>query len=395
MEGATLVSVVDRKTGAEFCRKDSAPFPLELVYINKDVLASDKHLAVEVKLLSPLVARVLLLGNDSDRELFVRLDPENGDLCVSPAGHGERRGLQAVRWNIPFASDVKLILPCRNGIEVAGDREITPSERTRWPSDWNAQLAIAQACCASMMIHSEDTHFKYKALNFRRDDGLAALGFESEQVAPLWENRAAGGVEWRINTYEGDWHAPADRYREWMAQTYRLEAKRAARPEWVEGVSLAVCWASSNPQLLDSLAKVHPPEETLIHLDQWRTSPYDVKYPEYIPTDEASAYLEKANAMGFKVMPHFNYFGCCKTHPVYQDVRDWHVRDVAKNEPQGWFFARQGTDSFYRMAYIHAGLAKWRRELIDNVVGACDRVKAPAAFLDQTYHAWNCDQGIV
>ncbi len=59
MEGATLVSVVDRKTGAEFCRKDSAPFPLELVYINKDVLASDKHLEVEVKLLEPRHYRML------------------------------------------------------------------------------------------------------------------------------------------------------------------------------------------------------------------------------------------------------------------------------------------------------------------------------------------------
>jgi len=395
LDGGVLTSLVDRKTGAEFCRKHALPFPLELVYVDKKVAGADKDRQVAVKLMSPQVARVIFNGSDSDRELFVRLDPATGDLCVRPSGQSARPGLQAVRWSIPFARETTLVLPCRNGIEVVSGREVLPAARNRWPSEWNAQLAIAQRDGASMMIHSEDTRFKYKALSYRSDDGLSTLGFESEQVAPLRENRTAGGVEWRINTYDGDWHAPADRYRDWMERTYRLSAKRALRPDWVNNISLAVCWASSNPQLLDSLAKVHPPEETLIHLDQWRTSPYDVKYPEYVPTQQALEYVEKANAMGFKVMPHFNYFSCCKTHPLYKDVQPWHVRDVVDNKPQGWFLPMAGTNSFYQMAYIHSGLAKWRRELIDNVVAACDRVKAPAAFLDQTYHAWNSNPGIV
>lgn len=395
IEGGVLTSLVDRNSGAEFCRKEPAPFPLQFVYVNNDLHAADQEQSLAVKLLSPLVARVILEGNNSDRELFVRLDPATGDLCVSPAGHSARRGVKSIRWSIPFADGAKLILPTRNGIEVVKDREITPSERTQWPSDWNAQLAIIEVGGASMMIHSEDTRFKYKALSFNRDDGGDTLGFESEQVAPLWDNRTAGGVEWRINTYDGDWRIPADRYRDWMNVTYQLEAKRAARPDWVNKISLTVAWASSNPELLDSLAKVHPPEEILIHMDQWRTSRYDVKYPEYIPTEQTEGFMKKANEMGFKVMPHFNYFSCCMTHPLYQKVRDWHVRDLVKNAPQGWFFQINDTDDFYRMAYIHSGLAQWRRELIDNVVGACDRLAAPVAFLDQTYHAWNCNVSIV
>jgi len=395
IDAGLLTSLVDTKTGTEFCRNDAAPYPLELVYFNKDRLAADRLQEVAVKLMSPHVARVVFSGNDSDRELFVRLDPETGDLCVRPSGQSARRGVWAVRWNIPFVREAALVLPVRNGIEVVSDRDITPGERVQWPSDWNAQLAIAVRDGCSMMVHSEDACFKYKALAFARNDGLSTLGFESEHVAPLADNRTAGGVEWRINTYDGDWHSPADRYRRWMERAYGLQAKRAARPDWVENISMAVCWASSNPQLLDSLAKVHPPEETLIHLDQWRTSPYDVKYPEYIPSPEAEVFVEKANAMGFKVMPHFNYFACCKTHPLFQEVRDWQVRSLARNEPQGWFHPIEDSGEFYKMAYIHAGLARWRRELIDNVVAGCDRVKSPAAFLDQTYHAWNCNPSIV
>lgn len=414
MEGGVLTSVVDRAGGVEFCRREALPFPLELTYLNGDVVAAARGQNMEVtdvtgevgggprpygsyvKLLSPLTARVLLVAEDTDRELFIRLDPDTGDLCIQPGAHCARRSLQTVRWNVPFAKEAALILPCHSGMEIVADREHAPAARTDWPAHWRAQLVIAQRGASSMMIHSEDTHYKYKGLSFTRDeDRSATLGFESEQGAPLHDNRTAGGVEWRINTYDGDWKIPADRYRAWMSRTYDLPAKRAARPEWTRNISLAICWASANTQLLDSLAKVHPPEETLIHLDQWRTDPYDVNYPRFVPSADAAAYLAKANDMGFKVMPHFNYFGCCKGHPLYEHIRDWQVRDLRKNDPQGWFFPIDNSKDFYRMSYIHAGLAEWRRELIDNVTGACDGLAAPAAFLDQTYHTWNCNPNVV
>lgn len=409
LEGGLLVSLVDRESGAEFCRPASG-FPLDLVYVNRESVGAEagwkpndgpagdsRPLAADatVKLLSPYVARVVYAGHNTDRELFVRLDPETGDLCVRPSGQSVRRGLLAIRWNIPFVREAKLVLPTRNGIEVTADRDILPPLRSEWPSAWNAQLAIAEVGGAAAMVHSEDTCFKYKALNLDRRDGISTLGFESEQISPLTDNRAAGGVEWRLNTYAGGWKSAANRYRAWMETAYQLTKKRAQRPEWTQNISLAVCWASANPQLLDGLAKLHPAAETLIHLDQWRTDPYDVNYPEYRPTPETRAYLEKARTMGFRVLPHFNYFTCCKGHPLYAEIQDWHVRDVVRNEPQGWFLPRHEENLFHRLAYIHAGLARWRRALTDSVIAACDELQAPAAFLDQTYHAWNSNPGIV
>jgi hypothetical protein len=124
-----------------------------------------------------------------------------------------------------------------------------------------------------------------------------------------------------------------------MEESYDLLTKRRYRPEWVEGIDFCVCWASADAALLDALAKIHPPSKTLIHLSQWRTSAYDVDYPDYFPTEEAQTYLAKANAMGFKVMPHFNYFACYEKHPFYQKVRDWQIRSAYRNDPQG---RRQG-----------------------------------------------------
>ena len=393
-EGAALVSLVDRPSGSEFLHAGPTA-ALSLCYLDGSELAKDKNERVEVKLLSDLAARVLVLGHDSDRELLIRLDPATGDLCVRPAGQSARRGLLSVRWSLDFVRCARLILPCVNGIQVDADRRFPGNDRFQWPFRWNAQLVIAQNGHNSLMLHAEDTACKFKALQLaRQDDGLTRLGFESEQVGPVWDNRNAGGVEWRLNTYDGDWRTPAGRYHGWLGKSYQLGLMRHHRPEWVEDIGFSAQWVSANPAFLDALAELYPPERTLIHLADWRTSKYDVDYPDYVPSADARAFLTKANAMGFKVLPHFNFFACYNDHPVFKELRDWQLRNVNRNEPEGWYWPPD-THDYTRMAYIHPGLAKWRRILIDNLRAACRDVNAAGAFIDQTLCTWNTDNGLV
>jgi len=392
--GASLTSLTDIKNGTEFCRQDSV-FPLELFFVDKDVLKEDKQQKVEVKLLSDFAARIIITGARADRELFVRLDPATGDLCVTPSGRSLRRqGLLSVRWNIPFVREAALVLPCVNGMFVESGRDFPGNDRFVWPYRWNAQLVIAQrdGCC--LMIHSEDTAFKFKALNLARNEGLTTLGFESERVGPVWDNSTAGAVQWRLNTYDGDWKVPAERYRGWMNDTYKLKEKRSSRPKWVDDISFTVQWAGPDVNVLNALAKIYPPEKTLIHLASWRTSNYDINYPDYTASNAAKAFTEKANAMGFKVMPHFNYFAIDIRQPVFQQLRDWQIRSVIGNELEGWYWPPE-TYNQTQMAYIHPGLGIWRRILIDSVRNACASMKAPAAFLDETLCTWNTDNGLV
>lgn len=393
-DGPALVSFRDKRTGVEFLHGQASTFPLRLVYVSKDELGPDKKQSVTVKSLSPLAARVIVSGADSDRELLVRLDPATGDLCVRPAGQSARRGVASVRWNLDFAPASKLILPCVNGILMEHGREFPKNDRFAWPFRWNAQLAIAEQGGAALMVHAEDAACKFKALDLAREKACTRLGFESEQTGPLWENRAAGGVEWRLNTYAGDWTVPASRFREWMRTEYSLDQKRAGRPAWINEITFAVQWVGARPELLDALAKLHPPRKTLIHLSDWRTSKYDVDYPDYNPTPEARAFMQKANAMGFRVMPHFNFFACYNEHPVFRQVRDWQIRNAWRNEPEGWYWPPE-THDYTRMGYIHPGLSLWRRLLIDAVRGACAQLAAPAAFIDQTLCTWNTDNGLV
>lgn len=392
-DGAALVSLKS-KGGVEFLHQETPDVPLDVLFANQKMLGKDKHEECIVTQLSDVAARVVVAGEDSDRSLLITLDQATGDLCVVPRSKTSRRGVVSVRWNMSFHPNADVILPCVNGMLVKSDSDFPGNDRFTWPSRWNAQMIVSERDNYTCMVRSLDTTFKYKALCLARNGDKTTLGFESELVGPLWQNNTAGGVEWRINVYSGDWKVPASQYRDWLANTYNLEAKRAARPDWVDKIDFSIGWSSAVPAELDALAKVYPPERTLIHLSGWRTDEYDHNYPVYTPTKDTIAYMKKANEMGFKVMPHFNYFSVYYKNPFYQEVRDFQIRSAYDNEPQGWHWPPD-THDYTRMAYIHPGFGIWRRKLVEVVKEACDQLNAPVAFIDQTLCTWNTDNGLV
>lgn len=393
-DGASITSVKPVGQDLEFIHAKPADPGSDLLYLNGTTLGTDKHQAVDIKKLSDVAARITMTGADSQRSLTVTLDPDTGDVRVTPDGISNRRGLRAVRWQVPIHAKATAILPVVNGMQFRSDQPHPPSRRHPWPFKWEAQLTIAQRDGWCMMIHCEDQAYQFKALQVTRDGDRTILGFESEPPGPLWPNRTAGGIEWRLNVYHGDWKVPADRYRRWMRRAYDLEAKRRHRPEWVDDISLAACWAGSNVSMLDALAEVHPPNETLIHLSNWRTEKYDVNYPDYTPSEKALEYMAKAREMGFHVMPHFNFFAVYYQHPAYQEVRDFQIRSPDLNEPQGWHWPPQ-THDYTRMGYIHPGLGIWRNTLMDAVLDACRQTRTDVAFIDQTLCTWNTDNALV
>lgn len=367
---------------------------LDLLYLNTELLGTDKLQTMRVVRISDFAARIEVNGADTTRTLLVAVDPDNGDICLTPDGLSNRRGLRAVRWTLPTHGDVHTILPISSGIHYRTNQPEPHSRRYEWPSLWNAQLAIMERSGHCVMVHCEDQNYQFKALHIDRRPDHTDLSFESESPGPLWDNRTAGGIEWRINAYRGDWKVPANRFKQWMEQAYRLAELRRHRPAWVKNISLAVCWAGPQEEILDALAAAHPPEQTLIHLATWRTDPYDINYPDYNPTEAAIQYMAKARRMGFHVMPHFNYFSVYYKHPFYQIVRDFQIRTPDQNKPDGWFWPPD-TYAQNRMGYIHPGLGTWRNKMTDVVVEACGKVGTDAAFLDQTQCTWNSDNGLV
>ena len=392
--GAAITSLRAKDGNVEFIHPEAPNIPLDVLFADNSTLGRDKHEEYIARKISDTAAHINIAGADSDRALLIALDPHSGDLRIVPSATTSRRSVLSVRWNISFDPNADIILPCVNGIMVKSDSAFPANDRFPWPYRWNAQLAISERDGRSCMIFCNDTSFKFKALNLERNGSKTTLGFESEVTGPVWQNNTAGGIEWRINVYPGNWQTPASVYKDWMNRTYQLGSKRADRPDWTDRIDFSVGWAGANPEMLDALAKAHPPEKTLIHLSGWRTDGYDINYPNYVPSEAAKIYMNKANDMGFKAMPHFNYFSVYYKNPFYQEVRDFQIRGVHRNDPQGWHWPPD-THDYTRMAYIHPGLGIWRRKLIEVVGNACDTLNAPAAFIDQTLCTWNTDNGLV
>ncbi len=300
-DGAILRSLRPADSDVEFVQPGANVIGLDLLFLNTELLGTDKLESTRVVRISDFAARIEVSGADSTRTLLVAVDPDNGDIRLTPDGLSNRRGLRAVRWTMPVHGDVTTVLPLISGVQFRTNQREPHTRRYAWPFEWNTQLAILQRADRSLMVHCEDSTYQFKGLQITRHPDHTDLGFETEPPGPLWENRTAGGIEWRVNAYRGDWKVPATRYKQWMEHTYRLADLERHRPAWVKNITLAACWATTDVAMLDALAAVHPPEQTLIHVATWRTDPYDVNYPEYVPTEDALRYMAKARQMGFHI----------------------------------------------------------------------------------------------
>jgi hypothetical protein len=391
-EGTQLVSVKPVGEDIEFIQRQPDQPGIDVFFLNGNRLGQDKQQKTVIERYSDTAARISVDGNDSFRSLMVAVDPDTADVCITPNGLTNRRAVRSVGWSFGIAPEATIILPVVNGLKLPPGQK-QGERRFPWPFKWEAQLAIVEHQGMSMMIHAQDQLMRFKAIRVGKD--RQGLTFESEPAGPLWQNRGAGGIEWRLSVHKGDWRGPASRYRDWMRQNYNLEAKRAHRPDWVDRITFAVCWVAAKPEFLEALAEIHPPEETLIHLSGgWRDHKYDREYPDYEPNEQAKAFMSKARQLGFHVMPHFNYWAVDMTHETFQKVRDFQIRSVDQNKPEGWYWPPE-THEHTRLAYIHPGLGYWRQLILKQVMDTVHTLETDAAFLDQTLGTWNTDNGMV
>jgi hypothetical protein len=206
--------------------------------------------------------------------------------------------------------------------------------------------------------------------------------------------------------YKGDWQTPAALYRDWLAHTYQPE--RTPRPDWLNDLRFAISWCPCDPAILDVLAKRLNPRTVLLHIPNWRTDGYDQNYPTFVASEQGRAFVEKAQAMGFRAMPHMNAIDMDPTHPTYTYLRDFQYREVESKRLQGWTWAdghvkplqesnaaRLRHQDKNTMVKIHPGLSMWRSLLTENVRKAAEALTLQLAFLDVTLCTWNLHNCLV
>ena len=413
IEKGILTSFKSKINGEEFIENpDIKNFrALQILYSNNEIINvnEEKFGSTETRQISDRSAEIVFHSWDGDGVISISADAETGDLLIEPSAYSSRPGVRACRWSITgLKPGLELIAPFFQGIKLNLDDPLIKNNRWDWPHSWEAGLAIFQSQEGGFWVHTQDNRYRYKAIQTGLESDPFAVGLDSEAYGPLDNNLNAGGLCWRINTFLGDWHTPAEKYRQWYWQAYNLESEERSRQPWINDVRLALSWCPGKPEILDALAKRMSPEKVLLHFSSWRTDRYDENYPDYIASESARAFIKKCREMGFHVMPHFNSIDMDPSHPVYAQIRDFQYRSIETKELQGWSWYngrgigvpesnlnRLNNRDKKVMVKIHPGLSMWRSILGENILKAVRELSLDTVFIDVTLCIWNIHNCLV
>ena len=407
MEKGVLTSLTNKITGERLIKDvDIAACPaLQLLYRNGRQVPVDesKFGSIETHALSEQRAEIVFHSWDADGVITVSVDSASGDILVEPSAYSSRSGVLACRWTLAgIRPDLQLVAPFFQGIKLPLNDPLIANSHWNWPFFWEAGLAILQGKRGGFWVHTQDNRYRYKALHVGASGDGQRLGFDTQAFGPIDDNLSAGGLVWRINCFDGDWHTPAEQYRQWLWQAYDLQAEQARRAPWVNDARFAVSWCPTDNDVLDAMAKKLDPKTVLLHIPNWRTDPYDENYPAYDASDKARAFIQKGHAMGFRMMPHCNAIDMDPSHPAYGYLRDFQYRGIEDRDLRGWSWYRgrglgvpesnnariQNRDKKV-MVKVHPGLSMWRSILGRAILEATDDLKVDSVFIDVTLVSHN------
>ncbi|MBU0606564.1 MAG: hypothetical protein KKI08_01705, partial [Armatimonadetes bacterium] len=232
---------------------------------------------------------------------------------------------------------------------------------------------------------------------WKRADGWD-LAFESQNLAPFADQTSIRSVKWRLGLSGPNWQEPALRYRKWAAAHWKLTPLATQQPSWVKDTrALVICGMELD--LLDRLAARMDPRQTIVYVPTWRRDGYDRNYPDYTALPELGPFMEKAHALGFRVMLHVNYFGCDPKNEAYAQFKPYQVREPFSHQPLWWAWPpahrRKGEEPDIKFAYINPACQAWRELFVARMKEVCVQYAVDALHLDQTLCIWNDDAGLV
>jgi len=314
------------------------------------------------------------------------------DLVITQKATSPGPGVHGVQWGIgSIPLRCHILVPAHGGIRLTADSPGT-FQQFDYPISWEAQFVVIEDQRQGLCVWADDAAGRYKRLTVRRTPKGWQLGFVTHTSAPFAERKECTSVPWHLSAYRGDWRVPARRYRDWTAKTWALTPRAAQTPAWAKDTRFLVIMGQEVP-VLEALAKRVDPTQTLLYIPGWRQHGYDRMYPDYTANETFPAFVDKAHELGFRVMPHVNYFGCDPMSPEYATFEKYQVRNPWNHEREWWLWER--ADPVIKFAYISPACKAWRELQISRWKELVERYKVDALHLDQTLCIFNDDNGLI
>ncbi len=323
-----------------------------------------------------------------------RVDSESGDLVIGQECTSAEPGLWGVSWGIgEIPLEYSIIVPGRSGVRLTSETH-GRHHQFDYPMGWEAQLVIVEGPDCGFYIWADDSRGRFKRLVVDRDNRGWRLTFVAINQAPFDGLTECRSVDWRLNTYRGNWRVPAKRYRDWADANLRPVPVEEQKPPWVKDIRCVVIMGM-NGDMLEALPKRLDPAQTILYVPSWRAAGYDRDYPAYDqPYEGLKKFVDRAHEIGFRVMLHVNYFGVDPLNPLYEEFEPYQVRSPwGKHEKQWWLWTRAEPE--IRFAYINPALKAWRDCFTGAMVKLCRDYEIDSLHLDQTLCIYNDHNGLI
>ncbi len=330
--------------------------------------------------------------------LSIGIDPANNDLLIGGQAVSAIPGVIGIQWSVENLDlhNLSLIIPSQ-GIQQIDASSAIEHRNFPYPDTfrWEAQLAIIESQLGGFYVRGTDTTFRFKELNYQRDDTSFGLVFKTINQAPWDSLTSAKSVTWRLNTYVGEWCVPAQIHRDWMEQAFN-PWRLSDVPAWVSDIGLVVFLTKLDTEQLnavEALAQHVEPTQTLFYLTDWRKYENDIMHPDFTAIHHNfETFLEVARRYGYRIMLHVNLHNCSPTHPLYAEFKQYQIRHP-NGELSGWRW--DDIDHPDRNAHISLGSSRWRNLLIRQFKALRDKYAIDAFHLDVSHYIVNDGNGLV
>jgi len=286
----------------------------------------------------------------------------------------------------------------------------------KYPFWWQAQFALGElgGGDGGVWLRTMEAQPRFKLLRVQRAEAAdrfsIGLGFEND--APITSRTI--DATFYLDGYAGDWRGPVEAYRRWMEGALGLVpyAEHPRFPAWADDISFVLeVWGMRKDlgrpahtfdetiERIEAFAAKHPPERTLLYLPGFAEGGIDSRIPDYNPSVDLGGdaglkrLVDRAHALGYRVMIHTNVLGMTYAHRLYPDFAVHQVVD-AFGQRLGWGNDMDGDwlpEPYF--AYINPGAEAWGA-LMEETLGRLIRdFGLDAVFLDQTLLAFNVSNG--
>lgn len=322
-----------------------------------------------------------------------------------------------VEWKLSGLNLREIIVPALGGQALTAAMPADTQVSYKYPFWWNAQFALGELAdgAGGVWLRTTDVAPRFKLLRVHKveeDEALFALGLGFEADAPLTETTLE--AEFFFDGYSGDWREPTERHRQWLAEAFGLVPYREHPhfPAWADDITFVLeVWGMRKDlgrpahtfddtiERLEAFAEKHPPEQTLLYLPGYAEGGVDSRIPAYNPSEKLGGdeglrrLVDRAHALGFRVMIHTNVLGMTYTHARFPEFAEHQVVDPF-GQRLGWGNDLDGDwlpEPYF--AYINPGAGAWG-DLMEETLGRLIRdFDLDAVFLDQTLLAFNVSRG--